>query len=108
MRLVKSGRQRTASGYFQKIKYYQAARCEGCPMRGPCHRSRGNRIIQRNENVIRHRKKARELLESEEGVRHRRERWKIEAVFGNIKHNKNFKRFMLRSEEHTSELQSLA
>jgi transposase len=96
MRLVKSGRQRTASGYLQKIKYYQAARCLGCPMRGPCHRSRGDRIIQRNENMVHHRKKARELLESEEGIRHRRERWRVEAVFGNIKHNKNFKRFMLR------------
>lgn len=65
-------------------------------MRGACHKSAGNRIIQRNENVISHRKKAKERLESEEGVRRRRERWKVEAVFGNIKHNKNFKRFMLR------------
>lgn len=96
MRHLRSGRQKTAGGYLQKIEYYQAARCEGCPMRGPCHRSRGNRIIQRNENVIRHRKKTRELLESEEGIERRRQRWKVEAVFGNIKHNKNFKRFMLR------------
>lgn len=102
MKLVKIGRQTTAGGYLQKIKYYQAANCELCPMRGPCHRSRGNRIIQRNENVIRHRKKARELLESEEGVERRRQRWKVEAVFGNIKHNKNFKRFMLRGLDKVS------
>jgi hypothetical protein len=96
MKLVRKGNNRTASGYLQNLKYYEAANCAGCPMRGPCHRSSGNRIIQRNENVKRHRKTVRERLESEEGIRRRRERWKVEAVFGNIKHNKNFKRFMLR------------
>ena len=40
--------------------------------------------------------KARALLLSEEGIRHRKKRpWEVESVFGNIKHNKGFKRFML-------------
>jgi len=48
--------------------------------------------------LIRLKKKAKEKLTSEEGVAHRKRRcWDVEAVFGNIKQNMNFKRFMLRS-----------
>ena len=65
-------------------------------MRSGCHKSTGNRIIGRNHNLIKRRKEIRELLESEIGVVKRKERWKVEAVFGNIKHNKGFKRFNLR------------
>jgi len=37
------------------------------------------------------------LLLSEEGVKHRKQRpADVEPVFGNIKQNKNFKRFLLR------------
>ena len=36
---------------------------------------------------------------SEEGVEKRKQRWKVEAVFGNIKQNKGFKRFFLRGLE---------
>ena len=41
--------------------------------------------------------KAKEKLLSEQGIAHRKQRcWDIEAIFGNIKQNMNFKRFMLR------------
>jgi transposase len=96
MTYIGERKRKTASGFVQTSRLYQARNCTGCPMRGPCHRADGNRIIQRSPNLTRHRRKIRDLLESEEGIRHRRERWKVEAVFGNIKHNKNFKRFMLR------------
>lgn len=39
---------------------------------------------------------ARALLHSEEGIKHRKKRcYEVEPVFGNIKYNKGFKRFML-------------
>jgi hypothetical protein len=41
-----------------------------------------------------------ELLNSEEGIKHRKKRcWDVEPVFGNIKQNHGFKRFMLRGEQ---------
>ncbi|CAA0229487.1 hypothetical protein NACSLCCMFF_480012 [Tenacibaculum maritimum] len=50
--------------------------------------------------MARHRKKARELLTSQKGIEKRKQRcWDVEAVFGNIKQNMNFKRFMLRGIE---------
>ena len=94
-------KRKTANGFEQYIKLYQAQNCEGCPLRSQCHKAKGDRIIERNHNLIRLKQKARELLLSEKGVGHRKRRcWEIEAIFGNIKHNMNFKRFMLRGIEN--------
>ena len=99
MTYIGEKKRKTANGFIQTHRLYQARNCEGCPMRGPCHKAAGNRIIQRSPNLNRHRKKIKELLMSEEGVKKRKQRWKVEAVFGNIKHNKGFKRFFLRGLE---------
>lgn len=87
----------TATGYQQKIDRYQAKNCAGCPLRGLCHKAKGNRTIERNHKLVRLKAKAKQKLLSKEGIAHRKQRcWDVEAVFGNIKHNMNFKRFMLR------------
>ena len=36
----------TANGYKQTKRVYQAQSCKGCPMRGRCHKARGNRKIE--------------------------------------------------------------
>lgn len=85
------------SGFIQTTIVYQAQRCEGCPLRGACHKSKYNRKIQINYNLKRLKERAREKLLSEQGVLHRSQRpVDVEAVFGNIKQNKKFTRFMLR------------
>ena len=91
-------RQRiTASGYEQHYTRYQARNCQGCPLRSQCHKAKGNRIVEINHNLRQHKQTARENLLSEQGIAHRKQRpADVEAVFGNIKHNKNFKRFNLR------------
>ena len=49
----------------------------------------------------RHKDRAREKLTSEQGVAHRSQRpVDVEAVFGNIKQNKKFTRFMLRGKDN--------
>ena len=90
-------KKKTKTGYLQTYTRYQATNCNGCPLRSLCHKSKQNRIIERNYNLIRLKAKAKQKLLSTEGVAHRKQRcWDIEAIFGNIKHNMNFKRFMLR------------
>lgn len=96
MRFTGTGRHRTASGQVQELKFYKAASCERCPMRGPCHKAAGERVIQQNQSVLHYRNLARERLTSEEGMKRLKERWKVEAVFGNVKHNNGFKRVRLR------------
>jgi len=93
----------TATGFKQEITIYQVRSCEGCPLRGACHKGQGPRSIEVNHNLNRLKQKADELLLSEEGERHRKKRpCDVEPVFGNIKNNHHFKRFMLRGMEKVS------
>lgn len=94
---IGSYKKKTKNGFEQELHRYQAQNCKGCPLRSLCHKSKSNRIIERNYNLIRLKSKARTLLTSQKGIAKRKQRcWDVEAVFGNIKQNMNFKRFMLR------------
>ena len=69
-------------------------------MNGACHKSKGNRVIEINENLNRLKQKAYELLNSEEGIGRRKKRcFDVEPTFGNIKQNHGFRRFLLRGKE---------
>ncbi len=88
------------NGFEQTISRYQAKNCNGCPLRGICHKAKDNRIIEVNHNANHYKSKARALLTSEEGIAHRKQRSQdIEPIFGNIKQNKGFRRFMLRGKD---------
>jgi transposase len=87
----------TTNNYEQHYTRYRAKNCHGCPLRAACHKQKGNRVIEVNHTLNRFKEKARENLLSEKGIAHRKQRpWDVETVFGNIKQNKGFKRFMLR------------
>ena len=84
----------TGSGYVSGSAGYRAVRCEGCPLRGLCFKGKGNRAIELNHRLRRYKKKALELLCSEEGLRHRGRRCiEPEAVSGQIKYNMGYRRF---------------
>lgn len=84
----------TDTGYVTESTCYMAQRCEGCPLRGSCFDAKGNRKIEVNHRLIEYRKKARERLTSEEGIKHRGRRCiEPEAVFGQMKYNRQYKRF---------------
>lgn len=94
-------KKKTKSGFPQTYSVYEARNCSTCPLRGACHKSKENRKIQFNWNLKRHRDKARRKLLSDQGVAHRSQRpADVEAVFGNIKQNKNFTRFRLRGKDN--------
>lgn len=98
-----TGNRTSKNGFLSTVKYYQAQRCEGCPLRGMCHKSKGNRKIEVNNNLIRHKQKAKELLTSEQGLAHRSKRpIEVEAVFGQLKSNNRFTRFTHRGLEKVS------
>jgi hypothetical protein len=46
--------RKTSTGFEQTLKRYQAKNCSTCPLNGACHKSQGNRIIEINENLQRH------------------------------------------------------
>lgn len=90
----------TANGYKQTITKYRAQNCGGCPLKGMCHKAKGNREIEINHELNRLKRQVKELLNTDEGIRHRKQRpVDVEPVFANIKSNHHFKRFMLRGTE---------
>ena len=92
--------QKTDAGYERTIDKYQAKNCSSCPLNGACHKSKGNRIIEVSHQGNLYRKQSSENLKSEQGIYYRKKRCiEPEPVFGNLKHNKKFKRFMLRGLE---------
>jgi len=100
MKCVAVKSKKTSTGFKGVIHVYKAARCEGCPLRGACHKGKGDRIIEVNHNLNRLKQNAGELLLSEEGIKKRKQRpCDVEPVFGNIKQNHGFRRFMLRGIE---------
>ena len=100
MDFIGTATRETCTGYEQTVKRYQARNCTTCPLNGACHKSKENRIIEINENLIRLKRKTYELLNSEEGIERRKKRcFGVEPTFGNIKQNHGFRRFMLRGKE---------
>lgn len=92
--------RRTTTGYEQVLDYYQAGDCSSCPLKEKCHSSEGNRRIQVSHELNRLKQQAERRLKSKRGVQKRKQRcFDSEPVFANIKHNHNFKRFMLRGIE---------
>jgi len=88
------------TGFVQQQIRYQAQNCNGCPMRGPCFKGKGNRTIAINPKLRKYKRKVRENLLSEQGLKHRKKRVvDVEPVFAFIKHNKGFRRFNLRGLE---------
>lgn len=100
MDYIGNSKRTTSTGFEQTSRMYQAKNCYGCPLNGACHKSKGNRIIEINVELERQKKKAYELLNSPEGIERRKKRcFDVEPVFGNIKGNHRFRRFMLRGKE---------
>jgi transposase len=92
--------KKTANGFEQTITRYRNRSCEECPLRGVCHKGKGVRTLEVNWNLNRHRQKAHELLTSARGIYHRKKRpIDTEPVFGNMKSNHGFRRFLLRGNE---------
>ena len=71
-------------------------------MRGACHKQKSNRIIEVNPRLTRYKQMVREKLNSELGLQYRSQRpADVEAVFGNVKYNHGFTRFLLRGQDKT-------
>ena len=97
LKFIRQEKRYTASGYQQTVSVYRACRCEGCPLRGQCHKSKRDRQIEVNHTLADYKARARELLTSEQGIKHRSNRpIEPEAVFGQIKECGRFRRLRLK------------
>ena len=95
MTLAGVTRKVSDNGFASYSHKYRAQRCTGCPLRPQCYKSKAEqRTIEVNQNLNGHKRRAREMLTSEEGLRHRSRRpIEPEAVFGQIKFDWHYRRF---------------
>jgi transposase len=93
-----SKKTKNGSGYPIRIDHYECESCKYCRKRKLCtSKVKGNRTINRNEQWLRLKNKARKVLESEEYKELRKQpSVEVETVFGQIKGNQGYRRFLLR------------
>ncbi|MBE0337031.1 IS1182 family transposase, partial [Paenibacillus sp. 23TSA30-6] len=88
------------SGYEIRKRHYRSNSCDGCLLKDRCTKAEGNREVVVSVERLRYQNQAREILRSEEGytlaVRRMTE---PESVFGQLKNNRGFRRFLLRGME---------
>lgn len=85
------------NGYSSRERIYECESCAKCSLREQCHKSKTNRQIRIRPGLKAHRSEVKNLLVSEKGVKLRSLRGvEVESVFGQIKQNMGFRRFLLR------------
>jgi hypothetical protein len=97
LRYEYTSKTRTDNGYPAERRVYRCADCEHCPVREKCTRSKYGRRVRFSPFLRQFRQTAHERLLSPEG-KHLRSQHLVEAeaVFGQLKHNWGFRRFLLR------------
>ncbi|TMV47054.1 IS1182 family transposase [Paenibacillus mesophilus] len=90
-------KETTESGFEIRKRHYRSASCDGCPLKASCTKAQGNREISVSLRYQRYKQQARERLRSEEGYELSVRRMiEPESVFGQMKNNRGFRRFLLR------------
>jgi transposase len=82
------------NGYKSQRRVYQSRTCSTCLQRGLCCKGLNDRTIHVSPKLIMYKLTAKQNLESEKGLKLRSQRGvDVESVFGQIKHNNQFRRF---------------
>ncbi|WP_144407019.1 IS1182 family transposase [Paenibacillus sp. IHBB 10380] len=90
-------KETTEGGFEIRKRHYRSESCEGCPLKASCTKAKGNREISVSLRYLRYKQHARERLRSEEGYALSVRRMiEPESVFGQMKNNRGFRRFLLR------------
>jgi transposase len=85
---------KSENGYISKRRVYKSKTCSTCLQRDQCCKGNGDRSIQVSTKLIEYKYTAKQNLESEKGIKLRAQRGvDVESVFGQIKHNSQFRRF---------------
>jgi transposase len=90
----------TENGFRGERRCYEAEDCSGCPLKAQCTKAVGNRQVKLGMQLKTWRQQAHQNLTSEEGKKLRSQRGvEVESVFGRLKEDWGFRRFLLRGVE---------
>jgi transposase len=91
---------KTDNGYRGERRCYEAEGCSGCPLKEQCTKAKGNRRVNMAFQLQAWRQQAKHNLTSDEGKKLRSLRGvEVESVFGRLKEDWGFRRFLLRGIE---------
>ncbi len=91
---------KTDNGYRGERRCYEAEDCHGCPLKEQCTKAKGNRRVNMAFALKAWRLQASQNLTSDEGQKLRSQRGvEVESVFGRLKEDWGFRRFLLRGIE---------
>lgn len=89
--------KKNRSGFAQDFKIYECEDCNDCPLKKLCTKAKGNRQVHWNPVYEELKAKARKALEDETLKQvYALRKIEVETVFGNLKGNLAFRRFLLR------------
>jgi hypothetical protein len=85
---------KSETGYISKRRIYKSRCCDQCSYKNSCCKGNNNRTIEISPKLIKFKVRVKRNLESETGKKLRSKRGvDVESVFGQIKHNNQFRRF---------------
>jgi transposase len=91
---------KTDNGYRAERRCYEAQDCSGCPLKEQCTKAKGNRQVRISFQLKAWRQQASQNLTSEKGQKLRSQRGvEVESVFGRLKEDWGFRRFLLRGKD---------
>ncbi len=97
LRVVRTGKRKSKSGFESDITYYECENCEGCPYKKKCARGMGNRTLNISKRFIEQRERSLIRITSEKGILLRMNRSiQSEGAFGVIKQDYRFRQFLHR------------
>jgi transposase len=92
--------RKTDNGYLGERRCYEAEDCTGCHLKTQCTKAKGNRRVEISFQLKAWRQQASQNLTSDEGKKLRSLRGvEVESVFGRLKEDWGFRRFLLRGIE---------
>jgi transposase len=91
----------TINGHEKTVRIYQCENCDNCPFAPECKKSEDKgRTVRYSPKGEAYKNKARAMLKSKKGRQMRSERGiEVESSFGDIKHNMQHRRFILRGQK---------
>jgi len=97
LRYIYTKPYKSEHGYLSERRIYECEDCSQCPVKAQCTRAKNNRQIQIGVEWERLKRQARDNLLSPQGLLMRSRRpVEVENVFGRLKQDWGFRRFLLR------------
>ena len=97
---VSSRKRNQSEDHQSTLVTYRNISCEDCVLKKSCNPKYKYKRLQKNQQLALIKNKVKERLNTIRGIELRKQRaHDVETVFAQIKHNKGFKRFMLRGLE---------